>query len=80
MPKCSGGDQSFSLKELHLIRISVHPLDLCITQVRVLLVVLIFIVDVIIILLLLRLLLSSCILGCLALRIYQHDHKRLLLL
>jgi hypothetical protein len=52
-PKPAGGDWSFSPEGLHLVRISVHPLDLCVTQGRVLLVGLVFYVDVMVLLLLL---------------------------
>jgi hypothetical protein len=52
-PKPASGDYSFSPERLHLIRISVHPLDLCVTQGRVLLVSLVFYVDVMVFLLLL---------------------------
>jgi hypothetical protein len=54
-PKPASGDRSFSPEGLHLIRIWVHPLDLYVSQRRVLLIVLVFVVDVVVLLLLLLL-------------------------
>jgi hypothetical protein len=60
MPKCSSRDQSlpvgtraFAPKGLHLVRISVHPLDFYVARARVLLIVLIFVVVIVVVLLLL---------------------------
>jgi dolichol kinase len=77
--KPAGGDQSFSLKALHLVSISIHLLDLYVAQERVPLVILVCIVGVVVLLLLLRLL-SKCAKSYWALRYYQRDLKRLLLL
>jgi hypothetical protein len=52
-PKPAGGDQSFSPEGLHLIRITIHPLDLGVTQGRVVFVDLVFYVLVFLLLLLL---------------------------
>jgi hypothetical protein len=52
-PKPTGGDQSVSPEGLHLVRISVHLLNLCVAWGRVLLVGLVFILDVMVLLLLL---------------------------
>jgi hypothetical protein len=52
-PKPAGGDWSFSPEGLHLVRLSVHPLDLCVTRERVLLICLVFYVMVLLLLLLL---------------------------
>jgi hypothetical protein len=53
--KPAGGEWSFSDKGLHLISISIHLLDLCVAQGRVLLIVIVFIVCIV---------LSSCCCGC----------------
>jgi hypothetical protein len=79
-PKPTGGDQTFIPKGLHLVRISVHPLDLYVARGTVLLIVLVLIADVVVVLLLLQLLLSGCALGCWAPNYHLLDHKSLLLL
>jgi hypothetical protein len=52
-PKPIGGDRSFSPEGLHLVRISEHPLDLCVARGRVFLIGLVFYVDIMVLLLLL---------------------------